>query len=211
MKPTDFEEERMAREGDESGESSSPSDSWRPSEPRRTTTVQIPRAGSAADRRRSDTGGLGTASAPSASGPPGRKEQAPELDVVSIAIELWRMQSRLRRTAALLPPKDARPLQKSVERLGDLLAASGVSVDDPVNRPYVEGERLDVLLFEPQHGLERPRVLQTVKPSVFRDGVCVRAAQVIVGVPSESDLGEEFERDLDAMSAELEIDEDEEL
>lgn len=106
------------------------------------------------------------------------------LDLCALAIELWRIRSRLQRVTPLLPARDARPLESSLARIEGLLVAAGVTTDDPEGRPYAEGDRVDVLLFEPHETLERATVLQTVKPAVLRDGSRVRSAEVIVGVPS---------------------------
>jgi hypothetical protein len=105
----------------------------------------------------------------------------------TFAIELWRMKTRLARALPLLPAKEGRPFETSVAKLEELLGEWGLSVEDPSGRPYVEGERLEVLLFEPHADLQRPTILQTVKPAVYRHGVLAKQAQVIVGTPQEAE------------------------
>jgi hypothetical protein len=105
----------------------------------------------------------------------------------TFAIELWRMKTRLARALPLLPAKEGRPFETSVAKLEELLGEWGLSVEDPSGRPYVEGERLEVLLFEPHADLQRPTILQTVKPAVYRHGVLAKQAQVIVGTPQEGE------------------------
>ena len=103
--------------------------------------------------------------------------------LASVAIELWRIKTRLARALPLLPVKEARPLETSVLRMEELLAEAGVTIEDPVGRPYVEGERLEVLLFEPSAEVTRPTIVQTVKPSIYQNQVLLKPAEVIVATP----------------------------
>jgi len=101
----------------------------------------------------------------------------------AMAIEVWRLKSRSSRALPLLPPKEGRPLETSVLRLEELLLEARVTIDDPMGRPYTDGERHQVLLFEPRADVARPTVAQTVKPAVFVDGVLFKPAEVIVATP----------------------------
>jgi hypothetical protein len=105
----------------------------------------------------------------------------------SFAVELWRIKTRLGRALPLLPPKEARPLETSVLRLEELLTEAGITIEDPTGRPYVEGERLEVLLFEPSPQVTRPTIVQTVKPSVYQHNVLLKPAEVIVAIPGTPD------------------------
>jgi hypothetical protein len=116
------------------------------------------------------------------------------LDAAAVAVEVWRIRSRLKRAAPLLPAKEAKPLESALARLEELVAAAGITIEDPEGRPYVEGERMEVILFEPQDALERPCVVQTVKPAIFLGGALLRAPEVIVGVPKGDPRSEEAKR-----------------
>jgi hypothetical protein len=105
--------------------------------------------------------------------------------MAAFAIELWRVKTRLNRALPLLPAKEGRPLETSVTKLEELLCEIGLTVEDPAGRPYVEGERLDVLLFEPHAEVSKPTIVQTVKPAVFHQGLLLKLAQVIVAVPQD--------------------------
>ena len=83
----------------------------------------------------------------------------------------------------LLPPKEARPLEASVLRMEELLVEARVTIDDPTGRPYAEGERHEVLLFEAHADVTRPTIAQTVKPAVFIEGVLFKPAEVVVATP----------------------------
>lgn len=112
-----------------------------------------------------------------------------QLDAVGMAVEIWRLGARLKRVAPLLPSKELRPLESSVAKLGEFLERAGLSTDDPEGRSYTEGEQLEVLLFEQSPGLTRPTVLQTVKPAIYRRGILIGRAEVVVGVPPAADAG----------------------
>lgn len=101
----------------------------------------------------------------------------------ALAIEVWRVKSRLSRALPLLPPKEGRPLETSVLRMEELLVEARVTIDDPTGRPYADGERHEVLLFEAHADVTRPTIAQTVKPAVFVDGVLFKPAEVIVATP----------------------------
>lgn len=109
---------------------------------------------------------------------PGSGEPLPGL-----AVEVWRLRGRLGRLGELLQAKELRPVEAAVARMEELLRAASVELEDPAGRPFREGEPVEVLLFEPSPGLERPMVLQTVKPGVRVGGRLVRRPEVVVGTP----------------------------
>jgi len=106
-----------------------------------------------------------------------------------MAIELWRLQTRLGRLRELVAEKELRPVESSVSKMEEVLRRSEIQVEDLTGRPYHEGDTIEVRLFEPSPQLARPVVVQTVKPSVLHRGRVVRQAEVIVGVPASSEEG----------------------
>lgn len=127
-----------------------------------------------------------TASAPGAGAAP-----SPVDALASLAVEAWRVKGRLAKLSGAVPAKELRPLEAAVAKMEESLAGAGVSVDDPVGRPFHEGDPFEVLLFEPSPALARPTVVQTVKPAVLLAGKLVRRAEVVVGTPGEAAAGKE--------------------
>lgn len=65
----------------------------------------------------------------------------------------------------------------------DALAGTGVVVRDHDGMEFDIGFALDVLAYQPDPRVTRETVLETVRPSVFRDGHCIQMGQVIVARP----------------------------
>lgn len=109
-----------------------------------------------------------------------------EEPLAALAVEVWRLRGRLGRLRELVDGRELRPLEATVAKMEEVLRGAGVEIDDPQGRPYHDGELLQVLLFEPSPGLERPMVLQTVKPAIRLGGRGFKPAEVIVGTPAEA-------------------------
>lgn len=107
-----------------------------------------------------------------------------ETTLLAMALEVWRLETRLTAVESKLGPAQAKLLHASVRRMFELLSDVGFTIEDPTGRPYVEGERIEVLVFEPTVDLQRSTIIETVKPAIYRDSKLAAAAEVIVGVPA---------------------------
>ena len=123
-----------------------------------------------------EKGSQSAASAPSGGGP--------SIEMLAeVATGLWRLRQRM------VDPDSGRPLEemrrafRHLESVWDALAAAGVEVQDHTGMAFHTGLALDVLAFQPTAGVERERVIETIKPSVYFKGRAIQMGQVIVGTP----------------------------
>ena len=128
-------------------------------------------------------GRLGAEGAPSPA--PAQSTGGPSAEMLAeVATGLWRLRQRM------VDPDSGRPLEemrrafRHLESVWDALAAAGVEVQDHTGMAFHTGLALDVLAFQPTAGVERERVIETIKPSVYFKGRAIQMGQVIVGTPA---------------------------
>lgn len=104
--------------------------------------------------------------------------------VADLATSLWRLRGRAARL-----PSEQRPVTRHAERAWDALEQAGVQVNDHVNEPFDGGLSLTVAGWQPTTGLDRERVIEAIRPSVYLGDRVIQAAEVIVGVPEPASDG----------------------
>jgi len=104
-----------------------------------------------------------------------------ERSVADIATSIWRLRGR---TAAL--PDGMRSLARHAESAWDALAQAGVEVRDHVYDPFDPGLALTVVAYQPTPGIDRDRVVEAIRPSVYLNDRLIQSAEVIVGTPEHA-------------------------
>jgi hypothetical protein len=104
-----------------------------------------------------------------------------ERSVADIATSIWRLRSR---TMAL--PDGMRSVTRHAESAWDALAQAGVEIRDHVNDPFDPGLALTVVAYQPTPGIDRDRVVEAIRPSVYLDDRPIQTAEVIVGTPEQA-------------------------
>ena len=122
------------------------------------------------------------AALPTAEGPP------PWL--ADLATSLWRLRRLLPSGGGAGRPEDLRRLERHAEAMWDILAQAGVRIQDHTGAAFDSGQVLKVLDFQETPGLEREKVIETAKPSVYHQGRPIQKGEVIVGKPAASRLQE---------------------
>ncbi|WP_131738738.1 hypothetical protein [Actinomadura roseirufa] len=110
-------------------------------------------------------------------GAPGLSERS----LADVATSVWRLRVR---TAGL--PDGMRSTTRHVEKAWDALAQAGVEIKDHLNDPFDSGLSISVVAFQPTPGLERERVIETIRPSVYLGDRRIQMAEVIVGTPDSA-------------------------
>jgi hypothetical protein len=110
--------------------------------------------------------------------------------IAEMATGLWRMRTRM------LDPETNRALDsmkrpfRHLESVWELLNTAGIEVQDHTNETFNSGLALSVIAFQPTEGLDRERVLETIRPSIYRGDRVVQMGQVIVGTPLAAAAGQ---------------------
>jgi hypothetical protein len=101
-----------------------------------------------------------------------------------VATGLWRMRNRMVEPGADRPPPELRALYRHLESTLDTLTNAGVEIqshDGDVSDP---GLALSVVAYQPTTGLDRERVVETIRPTVYLGGKVIQQGEVIVGTPT---------------------------
>ncbi len=113
--------------------------------------------------------------------PSGERQDAEKAMIARVSVSLWRVRQKLSTTGTDTLTRD---LDRLVGSAWDALTQAGVEVVDHTGEMVTGGESFSVLAYEAQTGLSRERVIETIRPFVFLDGVMLQAGHVIVGKPA---------------------------
>mgnify|MGYP001617929234 FL=1 len=101
-------------------------------------------------------------------------------DIVDLAVEVWRIEQRINKSASNLPENQLKGLENSVQKLKRYLEKYDIEVIDYKNTKYNEGLNLDILSVEKDPTLLEPVVKETVEPTIMCKGQVVRKAKIIL-------------------------------
>ncbi|MDP2955078.1 MAG: hypothetical protein Q8N53_01540 [Longimicrobiales bacterium] len=99
---------------------------------------------------------------------------------------LWRLKQRM------LEPGTDRPLEvmrrafRHLESLVDVARGAGLEIQDHTGAPFHSGMSLQVLAFQPTPGVQREKVAETIKPTIYFNGTMIQMGEVIVATPEVS-------------------------
>jgi hypothetical protein len=108
--------------------------------------------------------------------------------MIDLAIEIWRLQERLKKMSLSLGKDDAASVFAG-EKIRDIFSQIGIEIRDFTGQPYNEGMSLDVLTSDYPVGENPPHriVQETISPAVYFDGKLVKMSQVIIGKGADPD------------------------
>lgn len=101
-------------------------------------------------------------------------------DLVDLAVEVWRMEQRIIKSASSLPENQLKGLENSIQKLRRYLEKYDIEIVDYKDTKYNEGLNLDILSVEKDPTLSEPRVKETVEPTIMCKGQVVRKAKIIL-------------------------------
>jgi hypothetical protein len=131
------------------------------------------------------------ASAPAAVRSPDGDGLDPGL-LAALGTDLWRLRRLLAEPGTGQPvPTRTRRAFRRLEALWDACTQLGLEIVDHTGEPVPDHGELGIktLAHQPQAGLANPRVIETVKPSLYFRRRRIQVGEVIVGTP-ESSAGE---------------------
>ncbi|AHH99613.1 hypothetical protein BC739_000028 [Kutzneria viridogrisea] len=103
--------------------------------------------------------------------------------LADLATNLWRTVRKIAPEGQEDLPRAQRQAARHLRAMSEVLAESGVSVQDHDGLAYDPGLTLDVLAYEERPGVTREVVVETIRPSVYRSGRTIQIGQVIVAQP----------------------------
>lgn len=119
-----------------------------------------------------------------------KPEESRRLNILDLAIEVWRLQERVKKLSAAMGKEDAASVF-AAEKIRDIFSQVGMEIRDLTGQPYNEGMSLDVLTRDypvgenPQHKI----IQETITPAIYLDGKLEKISQVIIGKAVDPDHG----------------------
>ena len=101
-------------------------------------------------------------------------------DLVDLAVEVWRMEQRISKSASNLPEQQLKGLENSVQKLKRYVSKYDIEIVDYKNQKYNDGLNLDILSVEKDPSLSEPMIKETVEPTIICKGQVVRKAKIIL-------------------------------
>lgn len=101
-------------------------------------------------------------------------------ELVDLAVEVWRMEQRISKSASNLPENQLKGLENSIQKLKRYLEKYDVEIVDYKNQKFNEGLNLDILSVEKDPSIPQPIVKETVEPTIICKGQVVRKAKIIL-------------------------------
>jgi hypothetical protein len=115
-----------------------------------------------------------------------------ERSLAVLATQAWRMNNRLhdpttKEPRDTLDSRDCRGVARSLETIMDELRDLGITIKDRTGEDYDEGLPEKVIQGEPRPNLAKPRIIETLKPSIFLNQKFIQLGDIIVGIPTNKD------------------------
>jgi len=101
-------------------------------------------------------------------------------DLIDLAVEVWRIEQRIIKSASSLPEQQLKGLENSVQKLKRYLSKYDFEILDYKNQKYNDGLNLDILSIEKDLSLAEPVIKETVEPTILCKGQVVRKAKIIL-------------------------------
>lgn len=101
-----------------------------------------------------------------------------------IATNVWALRHKV---AQLAPSAEADSLMVHIDAAHDALRQVGVEIQDYLPQPYHPGMNVEILVFQPQPGIDREMISATIRPAVYLRGQLINRGQVIVATPERKE------------------------
>jgi hypothetical protein len=103
--------------------------------------------------------------------------------LAEIATTLWRLETKMLDDTGV-PLPEFRNLYRHVRSGIDTLQDAGITIQTHRDAPFDPGLLLTVVAYQPSPGLDRERVLETIRPTLYFADRVIQNGEVIVGTPT---------------------------
>lgn len=101
-------------------------------------------------------------------------------EITDLAIEIWRIEQRISKSASSIPEDQLKGLENSIQKMKRYLTKYDIEVVDHTNQKYNDGLNVDILDVEKDTTLPESIIKKTVEPTVMLRGQVVRKAKIIL-------------------------------
>ena len=106
-------------------------------------------------------------------------------DLVELAIELWRMEQRIRRVSPALSESQKESLNNSLQKLKRFLDKNDIEIVDHTDQKYDSGQNLEILAVEKDSAVPEATIKETKEPTILYRGQVIHVGKVIVASKDE--------------------------
>lgn len=103
--------------------------------------------------------------------------------LAEVGTGLWRLRQKMIQPGTNRPQEEMRRAYRHLESVWDVLVDAGVEIQDHTDALFDPGMSLRVIAFQPTAGIERERVLETIKPTIYFQKRTIQMGEVIVATP----------------------------
>jgi len=111
---------------------------------------------------------------------------SPRKFIADLGTNLWRLRTNVVQPGTNEPLEEMRRAHRHLQAAWEVLTEAGIEVQDHTDMTFSSGMSLKVLAFQPMEGIEKERVVETVKPTIYYKGRSIQIGEVIVGIPRTS-------------------------
>lgn len=106
-----------------------------------------------------------------------------------VATNAWRAKAKMLDPETKEPREEMVRVFRHIENILEGINLMGLRLWDPIDELYDSGMALKVVAFQPTAGMQKERVLETVRPSVYWNDKLIQMGEVVVGTPESSVSG----------------------
>jgi hypothetical protein len=100
--------------------------------------------------------------------------------LVELAVEIWRLEKRLQKSAESLSDDQNKAFQNSIVKMKRYLEKNDIDVVDYTDNKYNEGLNVETLSIEKDSSIAESVIKETHEPAVLHKGQVVKKAKVVV-------------------------------
>lgn len=103
--------------------------------------------------------------------------------LADIITGLWRLKMKMVEPRTGEPLQEMRRAFRHLESVWDALTQAGIEIIDHTNVLFDPGMSIKAISFQPTPGLDREKIIETIKPTIYRKDSRIQMGEVIVGTP----------------------------
>jgi hypothetical protein len=100
-----------------------------------------------------------------------------------VSVGVWRLRKKMINSKNQQPLEEMSRAYRHLESIMVTLENEGIEIQDHDGQDFDAGLSIKVLAFQPEPGIQKETVLETIKPSVYYNGEHILMGEVIVGTP----------------------------
>jgi len=101
-------------------------------------------------------------------------------EITNLAIEIWRIEQRIAKSASSLPENERIGLESSIQKLKRYLEKYDIEIVDYKNQKYNDGLNLDIVGVEKDPSITESIIKEIKEPTIMLKGQVVRKAKIIL-------------------------------